>query len=160
MYLWNIKALATELRSGALPQRERMKYYLVFVVLGTIAAEMAYYVPQPVSAPLIVSSSTLILGGALGTYATYRVNRRGDDLEFIDRSMCLGLPIILRLVVVAMPVYIAYFVVGSLIGGEAFDRFTVHTTWIDVGFYAALLAAFYWRLAHHLSLVSKSNEVA
>lgn len=137
-----------------------MKYYLPFVVLGSIGAEAAHYTPQPVTAPLIASSFTLVLGGALGTYATYRVNRRGDDREFIDRSVCLGFPIAVRLVALAMPVYIAYFVIGSLLGGDAFDRFTEHTTWIDVGFSAALLAAFYWRLAHHLSTVSKSNEVA
>jgi hypothetical protein len=160
MYLWNTKALRAELRSGALPQRERMKYYLVFVVLSSIAAEVGYYVPQPVTAPTIAGSFTLVLGSALGTYLTYRVNRRGDDREFIDRSVCLGLPIIVRLLTVATPVLIAYLSAGSFFGGEAFDQFAAHTTWVDVAFGAAFLAVFYWRLALHLSFVSKSDDLA
>ncbi len=160
MYLWNTKALATELREGTLPERERMKYFLLFMTLLAVVTELPIYSPEPVSPALIATSVISIVGTAVGIYVTYRANRSGDDRDFIARSVCLTFPVGVRLVVASIGVYVAYMIVGSIIGGDPFDQFTEHMTWIDVAFICLLEIVFYWRLWHHFTWIARPHDAA
>lgn len=160
MHLWNTKALATELRDGTLPERERMKYFLLFMTLLAAVGELPIYSPEPVSPALIATSVVSIVGTAAGIYFTYRANRSGDDRDFIARSVCLTFPIGIRVIAALIGVYVAYIIVGSVIGGDAFDQFTERTTWIDVAFMCAVEVVFYWRLWHHITWISRPRDVA
>jgi hypothetical protein len=157
MHFWNTKALAKELRDGTLTERERMKYFLVFMTVLAVVVEIPIYSPEPVSPALIAMSlvSTGITGA--GIYITYCANRSGDDKDFIGRFVCLMFPVGVRVVATAIGLYVTYMVIGSIVGGESFDRFTEHTTWIDVAFSLMVGVIFYWRLWHHFNWVSKSH---
>lgn len=160
MYLWNTKALATKLRDGTLTERERLKYYLLFMMQVAVVAELPYYSPEPVTPTLIAVSALSIVGQAIGIYVTYRANRSGDDRDFIARSVCLFFPVGLRVLAASMVIYMAYRLAGSMIGGEAFDRFATHTTWVDVGFYGVVEVVLYWRLWHHFTWIARSGDAA
>lgn len=159
MHLWNTKALATKLREDTLPERERMKYFLLFMTLLAAAAEGAIYCPEPVSAPLIATSVLSIVGTAAGIYITYRANRSGDDRDFIARNICLTFPVGVRIIAASIGVYLAYILIGLFVGGDVFDQFTEHTTWIDVLFFAVVGVVFYWRLWHHITWISRPPHV-
>ena len=160
MHLWNTKTLATELRDGTLTERERMKYYLLFMTLIAVAMEFPFYCPEPVTPALIATSVISIIGTAAGIYVTYRANRSGDDRDFIARSVCLFFPVGVRVVAASMCVYVAYVIAGLIIGGDAFEQFTAHITWVDVVFYGVAEIVLYWRLWHHITWVSRQHDTA
>jgi hypothetical protein len=160
MYLWNTKALATELRNGTLTERERMKYYLLFMALLAVVTELPLYSPEPVTPALIATSVLSIVGTVIGIYVTYHANRSGDDRDFIARSVCLIFPVGVRVVAASIGVYIAYMIIGSIIGGDAFDQFTAHTTWVDVAFFCVVEVVLYWRLWHHFTWIARPHDAA
>lgn len=160
MYLWNTKALATELRDGTLTERERMKYYLLSVTLCAVAMEAPLYSSEPVTPAFVATSIFSIIGTAVGTYVTYRANRSGDDRDFIARSVCFFFPIGVRIAAAWTAIYVTYQIVGSMIGGDAFDQFNAYTTWVDVGFFCLVQIALYWRLCHHLTWIARSSDTA
>ena len=128
------------------------------MTLLAAATELAIYSLEPVSPALIATSLVSIVGTAAGIYITYRANHAGDDRDFIARSVCLTFPVGVRVVVVSIAVYVTYMIVGSIIGGDTFDQFTEHTTWIDVVFFCVVEIAFYWRLWHHIAWISRSRD--
>ncbi len=156
MYLWNTKALAKELRDGTLTERERMKYYLLFVAVDAVGAELVTYSSEIVSLASVAKSVLIIIGIVAGTYIAYRANCAGDDKDFIGRSICLSVPINIRLLVAVAGLYLACAVVDSIIGGKAFDSGSVLTRWFEVVVYCIAMVVFYWRLWHHIAWVSSS----
>ena len=109
MYLWNTKALAGELKDGTLSQRERFKYLLILAVISAAAIEGERYVSEQPSLPMWVESALAIVITVVGIWVCYRANRKGDDREFIDRYICMGFPLLIRLVVLVFGIAIAYF---------------------------------------------------
>lgn len=56
--------------------------------------------------------SFLLLGiSIIGLYYSYKINSHGDNKKFIVRIMCLGLPILIRIFVILIPILI----VGTII---------------------------------------------
>jgi hypothetical protein len=160
MYLWNTKALATELRDGTLTERERMKYYLLFMTLLAVVTELQLYGPEPVTPTLIATSVLSIVATVVGIHVTYRANRSGDDRDFIARSVCLIVPVGVRVLAASIAIYVAYMMVGLMIGGDAFDQFTAHTTWVDVVFFCVVEVVLYWRLWHHFTWIARPHDPA
>lgn len=111
MYFWNIQALADELKQGTLPQRERLRYFLVFLLLDALVAlievphDNAFYVMEVVHTVILLA----------GTYLCYQANQQGDQREFIDRYICLGLPIGLRLLVLYLLALVAFFLLQKFV---------------------------------------------
>ena len=135
-----------------------MKYFLLFMTLVAAAAELTVYNSKPFSPALVATSFISIIGTAAGIYITYCANRSGDDRDFIARTVCLTFPVGVRVVAVSMGAYVTYMTIGSLVGGDAFDQFTEHTTWVDVAFNCVVEIVFYWRLWHHITWISRSAD--
>ena len=161
MYLWNTRALAKELKEETVSQSQRFKYFLVFTMLYTTILVVGHYVDRYDITPESVTNSVLtLLVTLIGTIWCYRANGGRNGHEFIDRSICLGLPIGIRLIVVMIFILILYFIVGSIIYGEAFFLSTKIPNWLDVTIGALIQIAFIWRLAVHLRwIASESPEL-
>jgi hypothetical protein len=46
MYWWKVDKLAEDLREGRVSEKERLKYYLAFILLYGIGLEIAFYHPE------------------------------------------------------------------------------------------------------------------
>ena len=120
MYLWNTKALATKLKSGELSQHERFKYFFLYIVLTTVTIEFLFYVTEEqLNFFTLISSAIAITATVVGLILSYRVNKMGDDKEFIDRYVCVGLPIAVKLVVLLIGIGILYVILCEVIFGCA-----------------------------------------
>jgi len=86
MYLWNTKALITDLRNDQVTQKEQLKYFL----FSTIPL---YAMPQ-LETYYTVVNIVLIL---IGTLLCYNSNVEGDNKDFIVRYICLSIPIGIRI---------------------------------------------------------------
>lgn len=122
MYLWNTNALAKELKEDTLPEREKFKYLMIYILLGVVGFELLKYLPEEVSQSVVsqtnVSESTVlmsifnILVVTIGIYLCYETNSRGDGVKFIERYICLSLPLWIRITVLWM---VSYLVLGIVL---------------------------------------------
>lgn len=87
MYFWNSQALARQLKTGSLSQRERVKYLVATLLVVTIATYVRSW-----SSYRIAVSETLVamVATVLGVWICFSANEQGDGKDFTDRFICLG----------------------------------------------------------------------
>jgi len=157
MYLWKIDNLIAELRNGTLSQAARFKYLLAFMLITVIILEISIFVSEVPSVASLSESIIVILITVLGTIWCYQTNKSGDNQEFIDRFICLTLPILVRIFVIFLLIFSLYMTIGFLLFGDSFDKFTEKTNWIDVGFTICFEFYYYWKLSNAISLVANKR---
>ena len=155
MYLWTAEALATKLKDGELSQAERFKYLLLFIILTTLITEVSLYLGEMPTVITITESVVVLMITVGGTLLSHKINKGGDNKEFIDRYVCLSIPIFIKIMVLFVGCYVAYMIFGYMVLNETFDKYTDSTTWIDVSFTLLFEILFYWRLVHYFGWVSK-----
>jgi hypothetical protein len=95
MYIWNVKALAQDLKAGQVSQKEKMKYFLVTIIVQMLMTSMP---AQPsLQYGDFIRTVIFIIITAIGIVVCYKANSRGDDKEFVERIICLSLPIGVRI---------------------------------------------------------------
>lgn len=117
MYLWNYHELAKSLKEHKLDSKEKFKYLLAImlyiptglmgsnwipaiyrliyrIVNGLVAQQTKYVPPLKVFNDFnyITDILTIIVLG-WGIFVCYRANKQGDGRNFIERFMCLSIPI-------------------------------------------------------------------
>ena len=147
MYFWNTKKLEIELINQSLSQKDKFKYLLAFMILTTFAVESSLYLSEKPSILMLCESLLVFLFNVLGTIYCFKVNSQGDDIEFIERYICLSLPIFFRIFAYFLVVFTAYMITGFIIFGDLFDSFIDQTNWVDVIFAVGSELAFYLLLA-------------
>lgn len=154
MYFWKTDDLIDELRKGSLSQADRFKYLFVMILITVFLTELMLYMSEVPSVIAITESIMVVTITIFGMIWCYQTNKLGDNSEFLDRFICLSLPITVRLFVFFVLIYTLYIFFGTSFFGEAFEKFTEQTNWIDVIFTVAFSVYFYWRLSIAI------NEVA
>ncbi|MFA5190631.1 MAG: tetratricopeptide repeat protein [Verrucomicrobiia bacterium] len=155
MYLWNTKALAKELRDGTLTERERMKYFLLFMTLIAVGSDNLFSHPEPISSARIILSAINIIATVGGTYGAYRINRAGDDRDFIARAICLSIPLTIRIFGPILGVWGACELLLWIVGEAAPESSEPQTGWVSIIIVLIFEVVYYWRLWHHIAWVSR-----
>ncbi len=95
MYWWNYRKLAEDLRENRVDGKERFKYFLATFIGWNIAVQLFAYSPGPllIGLPRFVVVAVCVLIAIVGIASCYRANQRGDNVDFIARMICLGLPV-------------------------------------------------------------------
>ena len=110
MHLWNVKTLGTELRQNALSEKQKFQYLFLYILINTVFAELAIFsTPNPFQ---WIESTGVVLITVLGTLWCFKINERNDNERFIERLICLRIPVLLRLIVF---VFIVFFIVFFLL---------------------------------------------
>ena len=129
MYFWNIKALEEDLRQGKVTPNEKIKYLFAFIVMYGFLKELIIrvrpqyygdYSADPLGSFMmqwvsmqVFSVWTILRNGELllrwlfilgGVIFCYQANRKGDNKEFIDRFVCLSLPVSIRFFAMLLPI--------------------------------------------------------
>jgi hypothetical protein len=102
MYLWNTKQLAIDLRDNKVSEQDQMWYLLAYVVLTSLSALVAKWVPSEYGLSGIASIVDLGVT-IIGLLVCYSANSRGDARDFILRFICLSLPLTLRILAAGIP---------------------------------------------------------
>lgn len=155
MNLWNTKSLAIKLKEGSLSPSERFKYFFIFILFTAFFMEVSLYIGQMPGVITLTESLIVIIITGVGTLLSYKINKAGDNKEFIDRYVCLSIPILIKLIVLLIGFYIIYLLVGYRVLGDTFDKYIDSTSWMDVLFTSLFELLFFWRLIHHMDGVSK-----
>lgn len=158
MYFWKINKLVKELSENSISQNEKYKYLLTFMIITAFIIEVSEYVSENPSFIPITCSILVLLATVVGTIYCYRLNRQGDNLDFVDRYICLYIPIFIKVTVFFIIMFSSYMILGFIFFGDVFDRFTDSTNWIDVIFIVGFECLFYWILSGSIKKVSNSRH--
>lgn len=108
MYLWKVDSLVEDFKTDKVTQWEEFKYMLLFSVLTVITYEplscnvSAYNYYDYIDSVLAVA---ITIGGV---YYCYKINKEGDNKNFIARVICIGLPVAVRISVLFILVLFLY----------------------------------------------------
>ena len=91
---------------------------------------------------------------AAGIVACFRANQRGDGVRFIERIVCLALPVLVRWYVLTLGVYYAAYFAGGLAGwwtaASYHDSFGGFRLWA----YVLVQALYFAMLRRYVALAS------
>jgi|GEM_PF-1465662 hypothetical protein len=135
MYIWNYHALAQRFKTHTLTTREKLKYLLaimIYVPTGLMGSNWVpgiYRLIYAISNKFLATKSShvpplkvfndfnsvtdIVVVGivGLGVILCYWTNRRGDGRNFIERFMCLSIPISIRISVYVLVIF--FVILGS-----------------------------------------------
>ncbi len=163
MYLWKTDLLVKDFKEGKVSQLEQMKYLLAYTLLVYLSLELFFLSWSDVAVPYgIVDAASGILGigiAVAGILGCYLINREADNRDFILRMMCLGIPILFRIVVIiAIPASLLAAIVEAIIRGpELLETGELHPAGglvLDV----VITTAYYAYLAMKIRKVSAKAE--
>lgn len=139
MTLWNTKELSAELKNGSLPEREKAKYLifgavLTVLVMSRIISKDEVYLPAHYSALAVNVFLTIF-----GTWWLFQRNASGDNKNFVERYICLMVPISVRIIAASILV--------GIILGIVIDRSEVMASSIVFATFEVLVnIVVFWRL--------------
>ena len=91
MYLFNAPALAQALRSGRVSEGEKTLYFVVLSVFQSVLAAWRSAAGSGRSDAATYAVSALVVSA--GVYVCYRANAAGDGQRFVERYVCLSVPL-------------------------------------------------------------------
>lgn len=158
MYLWKVDSLVKDFKSGKVSQKEEFKYMLLFTIMMAFAMNPALYIGVSYNYYDTLGSVLMFGISIFGVYYCYKINSRGDDRDFIVRMMCIGLPVMIRVSVVIIPIFIMGLILEAVfLDPEYFDEQIVESRPIDIVFMSAFVGAYYWYLSIKIKAISSQN---
>jgi hypothetical protein len=155
MYFWKIDSLTQDLKNGAVPQSERFKYLLATVIAYAAVIELTFLFVEPITTLQTVQAVAVIALTIGGTIYCYLLNARGDNQEFIDRFVCIGWVVSVRVTVLFIAVFSLYMFTGYTVGGEAFEQFSERANFVDVSFTLLMCGLCYRLIGKHIRKVAR-----
>lgn len=143
MKIWETDGLIKALAAGTMSEKRKLGYFLIGILIGSASLiwfrafgpEAATWKTKSIHT-LVSLSITL-----LGVLAAFKANR--DGIAFIERYICLSVPINIRLMVMIVPVFSAIgFLSGMLGHSDGLNRF-LKSNLYDTGFSLFYDTAFY-----------------
>lgn len=154
----NDRRLAARFAAGTVPGKERAIYLAASVALNYVF--FAYCAATPGLLPSIdkyyIAGEVSVFTAVMVTLAlAYRVNEMGDDRDFVERYVCLSLPISLQ-----------FTVLDYVLRAVEYQILMTHTelampAWhaIDIGMTALLYGYALWRTATAFRIASGADHV-
>lgn len=118
MYFWNVNELAERLKNNTLSSYEEAQHYVAFFLISGFGllglqslvvniASLALFLSLLMGIFFVFLLNVLVL--ACGTIYCYKINKDGDNKDFIKRMVCLTFPISLRWAVFAIIILLVLF---------------------------------------------------
>ncbi|EIC23049.1 hypothetical protein [Thiorhodovibrio frisius] len=158
MYLWKVDSLVKDFKSENVSQKEEFKYMLLFTVAMALASDPALYIGASYNHYDTIGSIVMLGMSIFGVYYCYKINSSSDNKDFIVRMMCIGLPVMIRMLVVMIPVFIVGGVLEAVfLYPESLDEETIESTPMQIVFLSIFIAAYYWYLSRKIKAVSSNH---
>ena len=153
MYFWKVNALADDLKADRLSEKEKMIYFFLSSIVTVFFLEFSLYMGQVPDRVNITSSILNVLVNAAGLLFCYQANKKGDNKAFIERIICLSVPIGVRVIIASSLLYIVY-LIGFVVSGHEIDS---ASGVMDVLFGVAFEVIFYIYLGKSLYRISRAS---
>jgi prolipoprotein diacylglyceryltransferase len=108
------RRLADALAADSLSERDKFHYLLIWAVFGIVVGQLVGTSPRWDNLRLLATAPSLLITVA-GLVACFQANARGDNRAFLERYLCLSVPVGL---VTSAVYYLLYYGMG-LVGLRA-----------------------------------------
>lgn len=163
MYIWNVNALAEDLKAGRVNSREQLKYIIFFNILLCLSIDPFLHVGRPYTLYDFLITAGSICLAVWGICHCYAKNHEGDDADFILRYTCLGTPIFIRYFLIILGVFLflalAKVMFGILTGAENVNAQFNHTDALDTFFALSMQFVYYFYLGNKIGQVASQPVV-
>ena len=116
MYLWRVDKLIEDFRHDDVSEKEKLKYMLLVGAVGTVASDPILSIGLKYSTMDAINLLLMLVVVLSGTYYCYVSNRNADNKDFVTRFLCIGLPTMIRIFAIAIPIIIVIGVAEGLHG--------------------------------------------
>ncbi|MBN4078307.1 hypothetical protein JYT29_03180 [Nitrospina gracilis] len=155
MYLWNTKGLAKALKQNSLNEKDLFKYFFVYLMVSAlIFGAFDYMDAAPTTSLNLFFSSFTVFVTGLATYFCYKINSTGDNQKFIERYICLGIPLAVKLAFLIILLMFLLIFLSIFLDIEIYtdpDGLGEALTTIS-GMFAIVI--FYWRMYVHMKFIA------
>jgi hypothetical protein len=160
MYIWNTKGLAEDLRlKKQMSQREKFKYLFFLTIIGSALIASAQFSNLPPTTINIITEIACFMICVIGLYFCYQINSRGDDKEFIERSLFLSVPIGIRVGLLGILICgICGLIIGFFFGEAGFEPGSEADTVLNI-ITIIMYVVFYIRLYANIKIVSQVEKI-
>ncbi len=110
MVFWDVNALVEKLRNGSLTEKQKMIYFLIYSV---IYLTEGFFNDDTSTVPQIFGFAVMIIVQIIIAVVCFQANNYGDGKNFLERFICLQVPLSIRFWVVIVPAAILFQVVGT-----------------------------------------------
>ena len=156
MVLWRDRTLAADLRDERVPERDKLWYLLVSLVIQSLVGR-ASILASFRSMPQLAGTLLILLISVGGTVIVFRVNQRGDNRRFLERYVCLTFPVGLKMYalwfVLAVGVYL---LIGPHASAAGAGTFVAPILWS--GIYSVLLVWFFARMRSCMAIAASGSH--
>jgi uncharacterized membrane protein len=118
MYIWKVDQLVEDFKAGKVSQKEEFKYMLLLTLITTLGTDSFLEVGRSYNLYDFITTVSMLIISVLGLYYCYEINSAGDNKNFIARVTCIGLPVLVRVMAIFLPIF---FLVGFLQGALRID---------------------------------------
>ena len=165
--IWNSAKLARQLRDDAVSEPQKFAYYFIIFLFVTLLGTRSFN--TFIAAPMTVWDYNMdgvgVIAFVLGTRLLFRANQSGDGKSFIERAICLFLPVSVQVVLSIVVIYILVGIAGGLgqslaqePAGNYGDAMTMQTTAADLVITTAALLYFYYRMIRSMRIASGAKD--
>ena len=154
MYFWKVDQLVDDFKSEKVSQKEEFKYMLLFTVLITAMTDPFLYIGSSYNLYDSINSVSMLVVSILGVYYCYKINSEGDNKNFIVRIMCIGLPVMVRVLAFMIPVLILGSIIEEINTEETIDSDLYETSIFMVIATVVFVVSYYLYLAKKIRAVS------
>jgi hypothetical protein len=99
MYWLRAEKLADDFREGRVDEKERFKYYVATFIAWNLIAQLFLAYGGPFQPMRLIPMALNLIVTVAAAFLCYRVNKTGDNTDFIARMICLGWPIGIRTII-------------------------------------------------------------
>lgn len=159
MYLWKVDSLVEDFKAGKVSQKEEFKYMLFYFIAMALAIEPYFYIGYSYNYYDTLGSIVNLVISISGVYYCYTINSKGDNKDFIVRMMCIGTPVLIRVLVamilVLIPLtFVLLFLESEILPAEYIDSEFTETTLLEVVVVSFFSVVYFWYLSNKLKAVS------
>jgi len=157
VHLFNPRPLAEKLRDDVLGERDKFHYILASLMLQLAGGALGLLTASALSAKAVLSLGVFALILVLGSRACFATNVRGDNRRFVERWLCLSVPLSFWFLLVPHALDAAfYFYAGRLIRTPFGPALRLLLPFFSLWIWARL-ALFYVALNHFIRIAASGS---
>jgi hypothetical protein len=154
MYIWKVDNLIQDFKSKRVSQLDQFKYLLVYALFIPFSTTSKFNFDGTTKMPLVVEDLLYLLTTLGGLYYCYYINKKGDDKDFVNRMMCLGVPVFFRAMSVFIPVLFGIFFIQDVANIHLVSFTTNEPKPFGIVLYTIFDVLFYWYLGKKVGSIS------
>ncbi len=155
MNFWRYDELANRLKAGKVSEKEKFYYFFIFMLfwyLNTLpSVSQSFGNVDKINIWLSLISIALL---TFGLSCVYKVNKKGDDKNFIERIICLSFPIGVRLGAFFIPVLSIAMIIGTY--GANIAAYMK----LGVGYGIVCMLYYYYALYHGIKIAAGKHQAS